>query len=592
MGELTVKNQSYLTQSERQITDIENLSESYIKYIDLLKKINEEDILSGKAARELEIFIKYAESISDSYCEISSSIKTNIEHFINELNDNQKYKGYDILYPENYAKMRNYTSEHKRKLLKFCESDDYNVNSLNSFFNGLENAWYYFKTEFLGIKNDIEQYQKDLLQMHDVVKKILNNIFNSLWNTDDYYDDYFDSIGKSIDDITDYVEKLNLIAVNVTATPENFDMSNYSTVLDEKLQGIKASLTTVENIFVVTDQDIELFIEDYNENFLQEEVDIINDYISNLKISDNLISGFFIVDDAIGATMQFDSYEDAIYTNEVLDTIMKVVDENPESFTVEKETIDEFKDFLKFIKNNGKTSDILLYLNGLEKEKSKVFKEVLDKIGIDNALKILNLGSEAVDFLAYIFADYSEQLNILNSVQKYCSDNGYNDKIFDNIEEYFSKDSSYIIQNMIEKVLSEGLDTIKDVAKPLKIFDTIMGFVNKGTEAMGFDETAKVRYELLVYGKKVNEYKQGLEDAISSIKNLNKDTKEYKNGLEDVKNMFDFFKTFLSSIYEKMSIVATGNRKPYFDYLSRTIDGLTLKNYKNYNIMTYEEYSC
>lgn len=586
-------------QNNYQEQDYSKIKQAYILYIDYLNKAKNSEIMSGAVSEQFAYFIEYASKLTEFSDEIKSAISKDLTTFLLEVDTDQTYNGQKIVYQSSYHGMRDFTDKKLVELKNLCESEDYNTNFFNTAFNGLENTWYKLcnwfdssiKEKIFHAKTSSKRYQEKMLQLNDVTFKILKNIFRNVNQTDERYAKNLNCSLESIQKLVAYLDELVLIMDNGSKDIYNFSFENYRSKLDELYNDLEQQLTKLHNIYTVTDEDLEIVIEEYDADFLQKQIDDLEAFISTIGLDDAIEIIFYNLDDAAKAQLGFDSYEDVLYEEDVLNYIAAIVDNDDNAFQVEKKYLDDFETFLKYIKKcGGNADDITAFLARLDKSESKYFSEVIDKVGISNALKILKYGQEGIDWLIELFKDYGEHLKVLDTVERYCNSQGISQRVFKDIRDKYTKDTDKIISDIIKKALVEGVDSVISIIKPIKIIKTILGTIETIGENAGADASAKAKYALNVYGYKVSEYKDGLTTAINNLKTCKKGTEEWDKYANDVKNMFSFFKTSLTDCYHKMSSAVTGKKKAYYDYVASLIDKLTLKNFNEITIPTYKQY--
>jgi len=586
-------------QNKYQKQDFSTAKQTYALYIDYLNKSRNSEIMSGAVSEQLGYFIEYATRLLDVTDDIKNAISKDLTGFLEDVDKDQTYKGQQIVYQSSYSGMRDYTDKKLVELMNACESSDYNSNFFNTFFNGLENTWLKFcnwfdssiKEKIFNAKTSTKKYQERMLQLNDVTFKILKNIFRKANQTDEKYAKNLNCSLESIQTLVSCLDELTIIMDNGSKDINNFSIESYRSKLDELFANLEHQLKQVKDIYNVTDEDLEIAIEDYDEEFLQKQIDELEAFINTIGIDDALEIVFYNLDDAAKAELGFDNYEDVLYEEDVLSYISTIVEDDNDAFKVEKEFVDDFESFLKYIKKfGGKADDITAYLAGLDKSESKYFSEVLDKVGISNALKILKWGKEGIDWLIELFKDYGEHLKVLDTIEKYCSSHHISDRVFNDIRKKYTKETDKMISDIVKKAFVEGVDSTISLIKPIKIVKTILGSIQAIGESAGADASAKAKYALNMYGYKVAEYKKGLTEAINKLKSCTKGTEEWNNYANDVKNMFSFFKTSLADSYRKMSSAVTGHKKAYYDYVASLIDKMSLKNLNAVKIPTYKQY--
>lgn len=579
--------------------DFKAAGKAYKEYLRLLKKVNNEEIQSGKVAEQLKDYIDYSAKLATVTAEVSKAVSKDLTFFLEDVDKAQTYNGEKVLYPASYAGMRDYSSTKLNSLISACEDSNYSSNFFSVAFNGLENAWLRFCNWFdtnisekiTGAKNNTKKYQERMLQMNDVTFKILKNIFRMAQNADSNYGGNLYKSEELVEKLVLCIEELTLVMQEGAKDYHNFSMDNHRAKLNEYFSDLQNKLQEVVDIYNVTDDDLQVVIEEMGDDFLAQLIKDIEAFIDTLGINDLPEVLFYNIDDAALAELGLDNYEDILYEEDVLNYIADIVNDGGDDFSVEKEYIEDFKDFLGYIKDWGGDADkIAAYLAGLDKSESKYFSEVLDKIGIGNAIKILNWGSKGVDWLIELFKDYGEHLKVLDTIQKYCNERGISQRVFESIRNKYTKETDKFISELIKQVVKEGITTGLSFIKPLKIVKMIYGSIAAIGESAGMEASAKAKYALMMYGRKVKEYKEGLLKAIQDLKNSEKGSEAWQENAQRVKQMFEFFKNSMADTYRKMSAASSGHKKAYYYHVAQLIEKMTLKNFKGYKIPTYQEY--
>ncbi len=579
--------------------DFNTAGKAYEEYLRLLKRVNKEEIKSGKVAEQLKDYIDYSAKLATVTSQVSKAVSKDLTLFLEDVDKAQTYHGEKVLYPATHAGMRDYSSTKLHSLISACEDSNYSSNFFTVAFNGLENAWLRFCNWFdsnitdkiTGAKKSVKKYQERMLQMNDVTFKILKNIFKMAQSADSNYGDNLHKSKELVEKLVLCIEELSLVMQEGARDYNSFSMDDHREKLNHYFADLEEKLNEVKEIYDVTDADLQVVIEELDGDFLAQQLKDIEAFIDSIDIGDSLEVIFYNLDDAALADLGFDNYEDILYEEDVLSNIAIIVNDEGGEFEIAKEYLEDFKDFLSYLKKWGGDADkISAYLAGLDKSESKYFSEVLEKVGVGNALKILKWGQQGIDWLIELFKDYGEHLKVLDTIQEYCNSHDISQRVFNDIRKKYTKETAKFISEIVKQVLKDGVTAGLDFIKPIKIVKMIYGSIQAIGVSAGMEESAKAKYALMMYGRKVKEYKEGLLKAIQDLKNSEKGSKAWQENAKKVKQMFEFFKNSMADTYRKMSAASSGHKKAYYNYVAALIDKINLKNFKNYKIPTYKEY--
>lgn len=608
MGNLIINYKSYKNVTKILETDLDILNNVIDSYITSMVQVNYHGFISGEIAEAWVDLTSYVSYVRDYPKEVKTQLSKAINSYLDDLDNAQKYKGNSILYDYSYKKNKNYTSEHFRDLKKHVESDGYDDNLLKKAGNALENGWHWLGS-LIGHNDNsksknIKKTQEHILQWRDITKGVLRTIEIDLNTVDSRYSKKLEGIYIFVNQIQDYLSKVKEILLN--SDPNNFSISQYKGELDGKLCSLVSSYNAIINSDIITNEDVEKFLENEDEKFLSEAIDDIHEYLSDLSQIELFDADFWKIliyqqfNIVEGQITSLGNYEEMLMKKELMEMFDDISStEYYWNDSMTKDCMDNVKSILDEIKDSGKdlyeylnshrNPDGSLILDGRTKE-AKNFLKFLDKF--EKAGKIIDLGEKGAEFIYGLFVDYEKNLKFLESFENNAQISGEMKEVFKSIHETYEKELTSLVDQSIQLALSEGISAVYGLCPVSKVIGTVKSTIGIIGNITGDSNATAARYELLSYGwDYVNSAESAFKNSYQKLLECSKNSDNYQEYLNDFKACFSVYKNSIIRIYEKMANASDGKQRDYYYYCSSQLAHLSLKNYNDINIMSYDEFN-
>jgi len=612
--------------SEVFLKENENIKKEYLSYAECLNRLTKNGVQSGKVHNELLIYTSYVEKVPEMIDAISKKIKACFPAYLDDMNAAQKFEGEYILYEENYTGTRDYTEEGFLQMQKDCDSIDSDAN----VFENIGDWWEDLIYGLLGFVGkafnwwDARQTRYYLMEVNDIAKKQLNDIKDNLHAAQAHYLLSAMSIHDCIVDLKQYISILNEIN---GCDVGNFSMTTFALKLSKIYNEIYDTLDEVYVDEGISWKAVEKFIktDDVEEFFDRYSVEV-KEFLADLSSMDMKDKEFWLMtisqlfDVAIREMMgwvrklfgdDYD-YETYLYDNEM----MALFDQMAKTTTFEdseyKDILKDYQEFMELIKKYGDKWEE--YLTGIRDEKGKLlldkrtknykyFKEFFQQF--ENAENIIKYGTDMVEIMAALTADYEKNLEILNTVIDDCDPNSEMAKSLARIRLRYENSWENCASILKEKVNEWGDDFVKEVLKlkqlnKSKIFKftnvfKVVGWVELAidvvNETTGLGEESQAKLQLLTMGyEQIWSAEEAYANALAEVKECDPNSEEYQQCLKDFATSFEYYRLTLKRLYDKMALASSGDKQDYYRYCAEKFEQLNLENYEHFDVKTYEEY--
>jgi|GEM_PF-5327795 len=597
-----------------------------LSYAECLNRLTKNGVQSGKVHNELLIYTSYVEKVPEMIDAISKKIKAFFPAYLDDMNAAQKFEGEYILYEENYTGTRDYTEEGFLQMQKDCDSIDSDAN----VFENIGDWWEDLIYGLLGFVGkafnwwDARQTRYYLMEVNDIAKKQLNDIKDNLHAAQAHYLLSAMSIHDCIVDLKQYISILNEIN---GCDVGNFSMTTFALKLSKIYNEIYDTLDEVYVDEGISWKAVEKFIktDDVEEFFDRYSVEV-KEFLADLSSMDMKDKEFWLMtisqlfDVAIREMMgwvrklfgdDYD-YETYLYDNEM----MALFDQMAKTTTFEdseyKDILKDYQEFMELIKKYGDKWEE--YLTGIRDEKGKLlldkrtknykyFKEFFQQF--ENAENIIKYGTDMVEIMAALTADYEKNLEILNTVIDDCDPNSEMAKSLARIRLRYENSWENCASILKEKVNEWGDDFVKEVLKlkqlnKSKIFKftnvfKVVGWVELAidvvNETTGLGEESQAKLQLLTMGyEQIWSAEEAYANALAEVKECDPNSEEYQQCLKDFATSFEYYRLTLKRLYDKMALASSGDKQDYYRYCAEKFEQLNLENYEHFDVKTYEEY--
>lgn len=594
--------QNYRKAAKTYKKDITTYNTYFDSYVDQMKKVRGSGIVSGKVADGLDMVITELERITAITHELPGKLDALMEPMLEEIHQAQKADGVNILYSWGYPDVRDYSYEFFTSLMNSVEAVDYDDNWFLKLLDKIEDNFLAFQKWRgkcdISTKENLTKSQKMLLQYKDVTLNRLRDMRNRIWGIDEEYGAIFTTLDELLNMLDyDYLAKLDALFANCKATgnyvitPSDLDeiYNSYLNIADK--------YSRLEIIRQDSDEAVEIAIRSEGWLFLQDDkIAVIRNFLANLstiEISDwsfwrIVIFQMFNITEA--ELISQGGYEQMILKKNLLEMMEDTCDSFNWDDTTANKGADFLTEILNYIKKGGK-------LWKEEYEGDKRFKEYrdvvkfLDKFG--NLVDLLEYGDEAVDLITTLFADYSKNLEYLNSIERYYASEGNMAEAFADIRALYERElEKTLIDFSAERLRKEGVKQLYklSVGKTIGAVKKTIGIVGEITDANA--ETA-AELELIVCGYDMLDMAEtAFQSSVKNLQGLQPGDEGYATAMADVKNNFTMYKATLTRMFKKMVAATDGVESDYYQYCLVETAGMGIGDYGQEDLMTLEEYKA
>jgi len=605
------------------ISNILNLAENAIKqYRGSVTSIYESSIPSGRVHDALVVYGSYIEKLEEIVRELGPKCKRLTNSYIRKIDDADNY-----LYDSGTYKTRKFDQEQYDLLLKclddpLCDFTDSigdwvygkakgGLNALDKFF------------DTVGIKNNLYNTHKLLLDYNDETRQGLTLIFNEVHDVDvafggtasnssGYLGQIVDTTDKIIDLIT---EMANIISPKskVAFTADNvqkFVGGKYD-ILRKCFDKVMAVPEPDErpSLNVISDFVNQPWSRTYFSGFMG----AWNMFLSDIGIKQEagmvIFNMFDIFKEQISPGVNF-SYDEFSRrrSKEQLLALLEEVGKTRQLYigSNEEDSIEEAKIFLKYVKKYGKKiydwmnkhrlDNGKLILDGRTVEARK-FREFLDSVG--GAGNILKYGDEGLEYLSRLFADYSAAIDVLDSVGKNVVNDPEMQQNLEEIRALFNKKFGAWTIEFLEQAWDLGYDAVMDKLAEgvpvLAVVTAIREVLDIGGEITGLGTHSKAYLDAMscydVYCSSQQAYDlsvQKIRDAIA--KGMAQDSEEYQELCQDSYNCFELTRLNLQKTFNEMEKATSGMKAAYYRYCAKQAGKISMNDTQVPDIMSYEEF--
>lgn len=227
--------------------------------------------------------------------------------------------------------------------------------------------------------------------------------------------------------------------------------------------------------------------------------------------------------------------------------------------------------------NKYRLTDGSLLLDGRTVEAHK-FKEFLD--GLGGAKNILKIGDESIDYISRLFADYSKGIEIMDSLDRSCTDSEMKECVAE-IRALYNKEFGAWTYEFLDKATRIGYDgaieTLATLSPVVAVVEGIDKSIDIFGEVTGDGAKAKCTYDAFRYYNIESDTQAAYRNALNAFNNASPDSENYSSLAEDLRNCFNLEKETLIKMYESMAGASSGDKKSYYLYCMRNTENLTMK---------------
>ena len=294
-------------------------------------------------------------------------------------------------------------------------------------------------------------------------------------------------------------------------------------------------------------------------------------------------------------------YEEYIAKKQLMSVIGDIAQDYKFSESDEKKAIDDCQTFLKYVKRYGdnwykymnttRGENGKLLLDGRTKE-AKEFDRFFKSLG--GAQKILKYGSQGVEFISKLFADYKQGLQIIDSFEKNYADDQTITNAISQIRKLYNKEfGAWGIEAIqeVEKIgIEEGLNKLGDLVPVVAVVNKIGDGLDLVGEFTGIGSRAQSMYDALTYYNLYNSSQIAYDNALEAFKTADPNSEEFQILAQDLENCFNLHKKNTIEVLNAMSKASTGTKQSYYSYCAKQAEMLTMHEIIKPNILSYNEF--
>ena len=613
--ELLVIKDSEFTSAGKKFKAYCNVLEDVIlQYKTTLNDIGARAISSGATHDALLKYIEYIAKLEIIARGTGEKCNSLVNSFIAEVE-----RADDYLYDAGISdSIRDFSSEEYNRLVEclddpWCSITDSigdwfyeKINKIIDFFN------------WDSAKSFLQKCHRLLLDYNDETKQGLTILFDRVHEVDrnygssnagavpgdgDYYTCYFACVVLTMCQIRDMLDIMSDIINprNGMFTVDNIDDKlgkAYETLLSyyEQTVNIK-ELGQKPTVSEISDFASQPWSNQYFSCFFWP----MSDFIADMGGYEAFKMVVFNMFEIAGDRLLIGDYEEYMAKKQLLAVLEDMAQDYKFSESDEKEAIDDCNTFLKYVKKYGdnwyeymnttRGENGKLLLDGRTKE-AKEFNRFLK--GLGGAQKILKYGSQGIEFVSQLFADYEEGLQILDSFEKNYSGDQTILNAVSQIRELYNKEFDAWAFKAVQEVEEIGIDVgLKKLGKAIPVV-AVVSAIGEGIDLVGdlagVGSESQSMYDALVYYQLYDSSQAAYNNALAAFKVADPNSEEYQVLAQDVENCFNLHKKNIVEVFNAMSKASNGTKQSYYHYCAKQAETLTMHDGTQPDILSYDEF--
>lgn len=571
---------------------LDNTVESYYG---LLHKTNQEAIISGSVADALVTYMNYVASLKGMAYKIYKQYAKMVKNFLNRIDIED-----DFLYDKKTDKD---FSEQAYEM--FDEVTIHRKETGNWWKDHISDAGRFFLEDVFGIYF-LDDYDANMYLTKEEMKKLaktesrrIKDIFEMVHETDNEYK------GKCENHLIKTFESYRKMFENIQhflVSKETFTVDNINANLSQIFQELMGNLAALVAVDDVSDESIKNFVKQmwaamYFDSFQK----AINQYLSDIGTVEEVNAIVYNAFGIVEGDIKYGDYEKHIIKSELLETLDSLSENYVYSTSDEKAAIDEFDSFINMIKGKGTSITEWLHehrdKNGklLLDKRTRQYKDIAEFLNsLGNADKILDYGSQGIDFLSRLFTDYDKSLKIINSFSKNANLDQKTKECVEEITLLYKKDLNAWINEFGEKVADNltdiGVGALSNAIPVVNVVGKIKEGIDEFGEITGSGTRAKSMLNAMIYQDTYYSSKSAYESALKKFQNAKEGDENYDQLLIDLKNCFAFCKKNLMNMLSEMANSVQGSKKAYYQYCLTVASKASLSDTSKLVVLSYDDY--
>ena len=468
-------------------------------------------------------------------------------------------------------------------------------------------------------KESLQEWKQGLLDYNDETKTGLNYLFEKVYKIDVEYgrrDDVnyctfgdweynyvsnFLKVVYALDEIKSMLNEMTeVISMGKSGLTNTVVQSRLGKKYDLLEEELNQAIVTLKKKQAITEEEIAAFASKpesimcfYDYNAAQTK------FMRDTGFWDAAGMVFFNMFDIAEREMIYEDYEENMKKKLLMSTISEIMESELYKGTEKEEALDSFKDLLEYVKKHGeKWYEVFnetegkngKLLDGRTKA-AKRFKEFLDSLG--GAGKILSHGTEVIEYLAELFADYSRGVEIIESFERNYSGDAAMLKCVGEIKALYNKEYGAWLGKTFEGIANIGVEGLIDITTEALPCVNVVKKIGDGIDVVGkiigVGDMNTSKLDAMFYVQLYTSSNAAYSNALDKFRAADVNSEEYHVLAQDLNNCFELNKNNLIQMLEKMTEASSGTEKSYYRYCADQAKKLSMTG-DNPRIMEYDQF--
>ena len=586
------------------------LEETLDGYLSIIDSVLTYGVSSGRVHEAVVTYRGYVARLLDMTRGLGEWLDRLIDDFIKSVEqaDGYLYDGSAVL----ESAERDFSAAEYEKLMKFLTSNWY-------YGIGEMSAWDWITSTVVNIitfilpitKAYFQSCRNMLMDQHNESARHLTMVFNNAIALDTTYGQHFESVASAMESILRAVREMNALFADGSFTAEavNHRLGHIFDALDASMVNINAIKTissepSVEAIGQFADND-------WAPNYFDACVSNIVYFTDNIDWMDALGMSVFEFDMLVKGELFHGDVNEYNTRQYLMSVLNGMADTELYGDSDSQEGIENARILLKYYGKFGdkfydyldemRMPDGSLFLDGRTiqaKEFEKAFKQFQDSHGTAKIiLEILKYGDDAIEFVARALADYSEGLELLESLERNIAGDETVASAIAEIKALYNNEFNTWMAQAVEEGGEESFDFLIGKLGKTPLYKTLFMEIEATKKAIdiygdssGLGDRAKGIYDFTIYHGLYTSSNAAYATAIERLRMANPDDADYEQLARDAQNCFNICKQNALKVFESMEKASMSNMKAYYRYCQDQIRNANMFDTRPLEAMSYDEY--
>lgn len=579
---------------------------SLLKYVNKLKEINSNTIVSGETHEALDQYICLFDNLAEKLGEIGDQYKTLCGNFLSDIDAADSY-----IYEKCSSKSltRDFSTT-KENDLKRSVKDDWS-GPFKDIYNYLDNAVYGIAGKIQDVcakldqsKRNSNSYLSILLNKNDASKKQVERIFKAARLLDE---DYAVKYGVLYDDFKTVVDLIDE-ADGIISSKESFTVASIAGLI------VKCDLIAIPDYREilkkkVTAEDAEEFASDIrNRTFYSPYMSELNSAVNDIGALDTAAMIIY-QGKAITLSAVVDSYNvpDKIGRGDIFEYLVvkkqlaSTIDKMAEKSKTKEEYYAQAEMILGIIEGKGKDHPEYDVFRRMYDDTVKAIEKYLGETEVTGTItSAMDISTKVADILLPMFASYIENQEIIKSLANGMDPNSLAGIAVAQLQEEYDNQFQASIDKFLAFIFSEtAKEAIKQGRKTLltlagegagSLYCAIDLGIKTTGELSGLSTASSSQLEFLCLFNSNAELEKAYQHNFDIIASGNYTEDDVTN----LANSFQILKETYAREYTLLGKAAGVNgdydKKDYYDYLASNIKGMTIGTTNTNQVLSFEEF--